>query len=49
LIVNCFEASGFIDLRAQICSADEKEDEFDGISEDGYFRILEERASRITL
>jgi hypothetical protein len=47
LTLNCFEASSRIDLRDHLAATDG--DEFEGVMEDGYFRILEERAGRITL
>lgn len=46
LTFNCFEPPSSIDLAAHSAPLDG--DEFEGV-EEGYFRILEERASRVTL
>jgi hypothetical protein len=47
LIVNCFESWPSLALKEHM--AEVEGDEFEGIVEEGYFKILEERGSKITL
>ncbi len=47
LTLNCFESPSRINLKEHLVCLEG--DEFEGVVEEGYFRILEERAGRVTL